>query len=446
MKVTIECNPKLANKVFKEERKSSLSKNYANICSTKNSKNILTNFSHKNSASGAKLSYIGGYKSSTDENGKSPKEKLLKSKAANPNLIEKKRIDLFDPSISKDKKNHNLSSKSYFTNNNVNKKVKDASNVDLKLSTFSKENTISSQNSESNQKNLVSNFSTYSKLSKRNNALFSKHSNNLTGLSNQSQDKINDFFKIHEKLTKRISDIKASESSLDVINSMSETYLNTLGEIALQIDPEIGCIINVIYSGLRTTIESYSKKISNLPEILNKLSNFEREKNELKENYQKSENKIQEMCVILSTKEAEIAQLRNEIEKLNSIKQDDNSSQYFKKGKKNKKKDKEICELKKELHLHKKRENKLIYFYNLLEEKGFPVKEIYESQIRSISTERFTSNDESDLSSKDDDAPKKEGKNKDDKFDFTRILNLSNLSIQSINKEKEPEKPTDNKS
>ena len=38
----------------------------------------------------------------------------------------------------------------------------------------------------------------------------------------------------------------------------------------------------------------------------------------------------------------------------------------------------------------KHRENKLIYFFNLLTEKGYPVQNIYDSEVKDISTERFS--------------------------------------------------------
>ena len=49
-----------------------------------------------------------------------------------------------------------------------------------------------------------------------------------------------------------------------------------------------------------------------------------------------------------------------------------------------------IKEMKDELDYSKQRENKLMYFLYLLKEKGFPVNDVFEADIKNIPTERFS--------------------------------------------------------
>lgn len=111
-----------------------------------------------------------------------------------------------------------------------------------------------------------------------------------------------------------------------------------------------------------------------------------------------------------------------------------NEKLYFKhKEEKWKEKKKEyktkIRRLSNELEINKKRQNKLVYFLNLLQEKGIEIQNIYNEEVKSISTERFT---ERTLSEKEDEfelALSKEineikSRNEDDEVDNLNIKSL----------------------
>ena len=111
-----------------------------------------------------------------------------------------------------------------------------------------------------------------------------------------------------------------------------------------------------------------------------------------------------------------------------------NEKLYFKhKEEKWKEKKKEyktkIRRLSNELEINKKRQNKLVYFLNLLQEKCIEIQNIYNEEVKSISTERFT---ERTLSEKEDEfelALSKEineikSRNEDDEVDNLNIKSL----------------------
>jgi len=161
-----------------------------------------------------------------------------------------------------------------------------------------------------------------------------------------------------------------------------------------------------------------SKKVTDLQEQLKKTLDNIKEKNKIV--------KVQEEK--LRNSDFELNRLKDELQ---AYKDEDKKKLKSKKMNKEESNDGDVEELKKQLHVHKKRENKLIYFYNMLEEKGYPVKQIYESQIKSITTERFTSNCDSQLSNNNDDLKKDEKHEKKNNLDFTPLLNISNISHKS---------------
>ena len=287
-----------------------------------------------------------------------------------------------------------------------------------------------------------SNFDNYNHLLKR--KLQKNKISKVTVINNNEKKKTSnsEFSKIHEKLTRRISEVRASDSNPEIIFSLCENYLLTLGEISRQMDPEVSSLINAICSGLSNSIEIFFNKIKKCQCLI-----LEKENLALKENNKSllilNQNCSQEVQS-LQNKNLEFEKLIKQYEEAKKIKNCEKAIQtrlytqmLLKTDTQNKKANlKEISRLKKRLRMHKQRENKLIYFYNILDEKGYPVQEIYESQIKSISTERFTSKtlteNEVNISKKtlNDISLIEHKKEECDKIGFEPILNISNEEIK----------------
>ena len=260
--------------------------------------------------------------------------------------------------------------------------------------------------------NVISDLNRYSQLSPFYGVPKIKNFASLSSQNENSQEKFCEFSTIHEKLTKKISQVNTSNPRIEMLISMSETYFEALSEISGHLDKEISCILNASKTGLENIIEALRKKAlicekEAHTELLNeKNKNEEMLNNKIKEEEVKIINLNMEI-ENMKKENLEIKSRNNKISKdkfHNQIVQTEESifkpNDYFpsKNLEKILKNQIEINHLKKDLTLHKKRANKLIYFFNLIEEKGIKIKTIYEREVRSISTDRFTDRSISDQS------------------------------------------------
>ena len=116
-------------------------------------------------------------------------------------------------------------------------------------------NTKKIENNEISNKEICINssskkFQNYEKYNQILNKKFQKNkTSNVTMIhSNQKNNKSHiEFSKIHEKLTNRISEVRASDCNNEIIFSLCENYLLTLGEISNQMSINNSRIKRIIY-------------------------------------------------------------------------------------------------------------------------------------------------------------------------------------------------------
>ena len=211
---------------------------------------------------------------------------------------------------------------------------------------------------------------------------------------------------------------------------MAEAYLQTLNEISDQINPEITPIINTIHSGISNLIEKLEIKMNSLINLNNNITIFEKENQTIKESLNNKAITIEQLNQTLKMKEEEIKELQVTLEKLakRSVQKDKSSNpKKIIQRKRKYSKANEISDLKSALHKLKKRENRLIYFYNFLQARGYQIKEIYENQVKSICTELFTSNSDYNFTYQ-------ENEEYDNKFQRDKANVSDYIPIQDISK------------
>ena len=275
-----------------------------------NTKGLVKNVSHQSSSSGSKFSFLALKNNSIEAIHRSPFQDNMKYNMTGKQLKKKNLLN--------DKKTENnlKQSNSNLNQNFINTVRKSVESVAVESKTVKHLNDSKFTKKGNDQTKVISNFYTYSKLSHRNDATINKYSTSITSLNNQSLEKLNEFSKIHEKLTKKITDIKAADSSIEVINSMSETYLNSLSELMLVVDTEISSILNVIYSGLKTSFDIFNKKMSLIPEYSNKTKKITKKCAEIQEKLKKANNQIIEQSKIIKEQEDKIKHLELEMNSL----------------------------------------------------------------------------------------------------------------------------------
>ena len=415
----------------------------SNITSSKNINSILSNIAKRNHLISTKrLNQISNDIASPETKVKSPFKALYNLSKGDREYKSHNKLKVVKGDISK-KKNSSIR---LINQQNRSQKGIDTNKIESKYKSVNDQertNTISNKSQSNSKPEIFSNFMNYAKFYTYNKGDKKENLSITLPYNNKSIEKNIDFSKIHEKLTSRITEIKISDSSIEVIKSMHETYFNTLSEICHNSENEITSIIKVIVSGLKTTFESMCKKID-----YNETTNqsIKADIKNLNCNIEKLKGSLDKQIKINNELTEEIGKLKEENKELKKssliIKETISQSvQTVEKFENN-------PDIK---NIHKKRENKLIYFFNLLEEKGFPVHEIYDEEIKSISTDRFTSLSEQSKSKsiilggeenshqiEDSTKGKKQISIKnssakenctDNKLDFIPILNISEISL-----------------
>ena len=141
----------------------------------------------------------------------------------------------------------------------------------------------------------------------------------MTCLNNISIDKYFEFSKIHEKLTRKITEINAYESSVEEINSLTEIYLLSFSDLISIVDKDISIILNVIYCGLKTSFETYIKKIDSIPDYVIQINKLTKKSNDLQEQLKKAMENIKENSTTIMIQEEK---LRNSNFELNNLRKE----------------------------------------------------------------------------------------------------------------------------
>lgn len=138
-------------------------------------------------------------------------------------------------------------------------------NLKLSSTSFREMNPIITPNQSEREKSLPSQkFTNERKIipSKCEEHFPTKNINMNNKLENKDCNKKMEFSKIHEMLTKRISQVKLVDTKPEVIEALCEAYLSTLYEISHQMSPELSSIINSIICGMKNAVESIVIKVN----------------------------------------------------------------------------------------------------------------------------------------------------------------------------------------
>ena len=241
------------------------------------------------------------------------------------------------------------------------------------------------------------------------------------------------FSGLQTSLMKNIFRVKTENCNTEMLLSMNKTFLDSLHEISLMVDSDLSVLLESIEGGMRQINKIISKtlkkcdciKSANIIEELNKKLSEEKIKAYIKANdkeilEQKLRSNMCELNAVIKENEKLNQLLKEKPQKMvNEYAQTD---KFVDKKSKKKSTDEEVSML-------KHRENKLIYFFNLLKDKGFPIDKIYDSEVKNISTERF-----SEVTNGDEDMQSKE-------LSFEEILKeVNNSKVSNYSKDEKNEK------
>ena len=209
-------------------------------------------------------------------------------------------------------------------------------------------------------------------------------------------------------LSKQIGTINLNDKNPKILKSCAEAYLNSLHDVAKDGNIGVSKLIYVIYQGLFQIISKLNENLANIniskanlqKEMQNEISILNQKNAEANSKISELENALKQ-----SIEKARI--IEKKLEGMNKSKSHGLENKEIQTGCENLSLDKEnyyfntiikqkadLKKCKKQITILNQRENKLIYFFNLCEEKGYPVQKIYDDEVRHLETDRFEDEDE----------------------------------------------------